>query len=135
MIVTVKKQGSCCYLECQCWITVKNLVHVITYEYFPQTWIFTELELNQTKPQLTFSENQKETKTHCQNVNCHALQSLLFLSEADLRHRRFLVICSFITNSVKISFCWDKISDLRVEAVIFYIVPKINNKQVNLVYS
>lgn len=37
------------------------------------------------------------------------LCSLLFLSEADLRHRNVLVICLFIINSVKISFCRDKI--------------------------
>lgn len=51
---------------------------------------FAGLELNKTKPQLRFSENQEETKTCCQNVNSRTLQSLLFFSETGLKHSDLL---------------------------------------------
>lgn len=48
---------------------------MLLFVYSFQKHVLAELELNQTKPQLRFSETQEDTKTWCQKVNCHALQS------------------------------------------------------------
>lgn len=56
---------------------MRNPVHVITYVYFPQARIFAELELNQTKPQLRFSENQKKLK-HTAKMFIAMLRSVSF---------------------------------------------------------
>lgn len=90
-----------------------------------QKHVLAELELNQTKPQLRFSETQEDPKTWSQKGNCHALQSLLVLSETGLRYRNLVVICSFVRFSEN-KFLLS--GDLRIKAIIFYIVVKINNK-------
>lgn len=101
---------------------MKNLIHVIIYVCFPQIGIFAELELNQTKPQFRFSESREETKTCAKMLNAMLLiLSISYLK--GLKHRNFLLFYSFIIkllNSLKISFYWDKISDLGVEAITFF---------------